>query len=182
MFVFGSVLQDGYDIYAGGLTYERHIGSRLDGVFSVSYTALNNRLPGSTNFRGLTYSASGDYQIDPKLLLKLTFSRATLPSNRVGATFSVDNKLSGEFDYNLTSRLAVKIGGSHDHRSYPGALGMIGFDLTKETVNREFGDVTYRFGRRTSLGLDITHTQRDADFVALSHSATRVGLTVRSSF
>ena len=173
---------DGYDIYAGGLSYERHIGARLDGVISASYTSLNTRAAGAAGFKGFTYSASVNYQIDPKLLLKLSFARATLPSSRLGATFSIDNTLSGEFDFNLTSRLIVKGGGSYVHKNYPDSVGLIGFDLTKETVTSEFGDVTYRLNRRISLGLNVTHTQREANFSPLSYAETQVGLSVRSSF
>ena len=180
--IAGAASGDGYDLYAAGLSYERHIGARLDGVISISYTALNNKVAGAGGFRGFTYSANGSYQIDPKLLLKLTFSRATLPSSRVGATFSVDNTVSGEFDYRLTSRLIAKVGGSYARKNYPVSVGLIGLDLTKENIGSEFGDVTYKLNRRISLDLNVIHTQRDANFAALSYAGTQVGLTVRSSF
>ena len=180
--VFGNTLIDGYDIYSGGLSYDRQIGARLDATVSVNYTSLKPRIPGSTGFKGVTYSAEGSYQFDPRLKLRFTLSRATLPSSRVGATFSVNNTLSGEFDYRVSPRLIVKVGGSHVRRSYPGALGTVTDDLTKETVNSEFGDATYRLNRRISLGLNVTHVQRDANFSQLSYSGNRVAVSVRSAF
>ncbi len=180
--VFGSSLNDGYDVISGGASYERRIGARLDGTFSISYTSLTPRSAGSPGFKGLTYSADASYQIGSRLLAKLTFARATLPSSRVGATFSINKTLSGELDYKVSPRLNLSVGGTYEHRSYPNSQGSASNDLTEESVNSEFGRATYRFNRRISLALDLTHTRREANFTPLNYSSTRVGLTVRSSF
>ena len=179
---FGADLVDGYDIYSGGLSFDRHIGARLDATVSMNYTSLKPRIPTSPGFKGFAYSANATYQFDPRLEVQFTLSRATLPSSRVGATFSVNNTLSGEFDYRVSPRLTLKVGGSHVHRSYPGALGTVIDDLTKETVNSEFGDATYRLNRRVSLGLNVTHVLRDANFSQLSYTGNRVAFSVRSAF
>ena len=100
----------------------------------------------------------------------------------MGATFSVDNTLSGEFDYKLTWRLIVKAGGSYLHKNFPDAVGLIGLDLTKETVSSEFGDATYKPNRWISLGLNVTHIQRGASFFALNYRGTQIRLSVKSSF
>lgn len=180
--VGGVAFKESYRLYAGGLSYERRIGARLDGTFSASYTSLVLNIPGAKGFRGLTYSADGSYQLDPRLQLKLTIARATLPSSRVDATFSVNTSVTSELEYTVSQRLLLRVGGGRVHRNYPGALGTAGLDLTQETVYSGHGDATYSLNRRISLGLNVTYTQRNANFQPLTYSGTNVALSIKSTF
>lgn len=182
-FFIGTVIKDdGYEFYAGGVSFQRKIGARLLGNASVSYTSLHSYLAAGGNYNSLTYSANLNYRFDSKLGANLAFSHSTSPSGRIGATFSVNRTLMGEIDYSVTSRLRTKLGASYARHSYPHSTIPVGVDLTEEAINREFVGASYQLNRRLLVSFDSSYLRRVANSTGLSYSAVQAGVTVRTTF
>ena len=171
-----------FETVSGGVTYTRAIGSRLQADGSISYTHLSSPGAASGSFSGITYSGSFNYQASTRLRATASVSRATTPSNRLNSTFAIEDLYSGNVSYQLGQRISVSGGGTFAHNSYNGVPYPMGLDLTDEKIYTVFGDVEYKFARHLSLGGNVQHLQRDANFPGLSYPETRAGLTVRATF
>jgi hypothetical protein len=178
----GAAPSTGYKTISGGLTYTRAVGSRLQGSVSVSYTKLDENGSASQGFSGATYSAALVYQLSNRLHATGTVSRATVPSSRLNSTFGIDELFFGQLAYDLSSRLTLTGGASFAHDAYNGVPFPLGFDVTDDKTYSLFSDVELRLTRRLSLGLNVQHRQRNANYPGLSYPDTRVGLTARATF
>jgi hypothetical protein len=186
VYLLGAVRQTGgYQLYAGGLRYDRHLGARIQGVVSLSYTSLTPNIAGSGGFKGFTYSGDITYRASSRLNGRVSFTRATTPSNTVGANFSVDNTELAEVIYDIGPRLSLTLGGSRLARRY----NVSGFNpfgapflITDETIVDGYITATYKLNRRLSFILNLRQEQRDANISAFNYQSSRVGLTVKGTF
>jgi hypothetical protein len=181
LLVDGMPQADGYQVYAGGLRYDRRLGARIQGVVSLSYTSLDPAI-GNDGFRGFTYSADGTYQASSRLQAHIDFSRVTTPSNVLGASFSVDQNLLAEGIYAVGPRLSLKLGALRLARHYEGPGLVDDLDLTNETIYTVYTTATYTLSKRLAFALDLRREQRDANISAFSYVSTRVGLTATGTF
>jgi hypothetical protein len=178
----GAAISTGYETYSTGVSYTRSIGTRLVGSASLSYTKLSQIGSASPGFSGLTYSAALTYRLSTRLSATGTFSRATVPSNRLNSTYGIEELYSGEVLYTLSQRLSFGAGASASHEAFNGVPYPAGFDLTDQKIYTAFADATLRLTRRLSLSLDARQIKRDANYPGLSYPETRVGLTARATF
>ncbi len=117
--VQGNALRTGgYQVYAAGVKFDRHLGARIQGEVSLSYSALSPAIAGSGSFEGATYSGNLTYRTSGRLSAQVQYARSVTPSNVVGANFSIDDTLSGELDYRLGPRLGLTLGASHMKHHY----------------------------------------------------------------
>ncbi|MHB8530539.1 MAG: outer membrane beta-barrel protein [Caulobacteraceae bacterium] len=182
LIVGNTTIQDGYQLLAGGAKYDRHLGARIEGWVSVSYTSLQLNLPSAKGFKGLTYSTDWTYRASSRLKGHFDFARATLPSNRLGASFTLDQLLTGDVDYLLGPRLTLVLGASRDARQFEGPALIPSIEISNEIVYTGFVTASYALSRRLSLVLDVRRQQRDANLVAFSYGDTRFDLTVMAKF
>ena len=89
-------LSDGYEVYAGGVRYERQIGSQLRGRVTAAYTKLESNLPNVDGFSGLTYGAQLTMQPTHRLQARLLFDRAVQSSNRLDVSYQLAKTYSAE--------------------------------------------------------------------------------------
>ncbi len=178
------VVHDGYNLIAGGVTYDRRLGARIEGTVSASYTSLTVNIPGASGFSGFTYSVDVVYHASGRLAGHVRFDRATQPSNRPDSTFTIDEIILGDIQYKLGPRIGLSIGGDRDDRSFGGPASTIIPTIfsTHEIEYAGFGAATYTLSRRLSFTLDVRHIDRYANVPAFSYGDTRADLTVATTF
>jgi Putative beta-barrel porin 2 len=172
---------DGYDLYSGGIHYERNIGSDLGFEASVSQTWLSNKGI-ANNFSGITYDATLTYHATPRLNFDLSASRQTLPSNYLNAAYSIAESYSAGADYRVSARLTAKIGASQTHSNYGGAALVAGTDLTAQTYRSFYGTLAYALSPTFSVSLTGGQEQRHANVIGYSYSGAHIGLSLSKAF
>lgn len=176
-------LKNDFDLYAGGVRYDRPVGSRLSGTVSIAYTSLHPALSLNPGFSGLTYSTELRYQLSRRLDLHAMVSRATLPTNQVGAAYMIDNARQIDASYSVGARLKLTVGGSDDPRSYQGALAHQASGLlTSERIDRIFGSFSIALNRRLSFVFDAANEHRNSGVALYNYTSDRVSLTLKSVF
>lgn len=180
--VGGMNLQDGFETYAGGLSYTRELGARIQGNAQVFYTAVRPSVPGSEAFHGLTYLASLSFRPTSKLNAKLDFGRQVDPSNRTNGTYTVARTLAVTATYKVGGRGQASIGASRTDHQNRGALFAGPIDIPKETVKAVYGSLEFDVSRRVAVILDARHEVRDAAAPGFSYVDNRAGLSANLSF
>ena len=179
----GGVLASSFDIYAGGLKYERHLGTRIDASLSVSYTSLSPSTAGGAAFHGLTFSLDSTYKLSKRVTLHASAIRATVPTNRIFANYKLDETYDADISYQLGSRLTLKLAGERTSSNYEvgPATPRIG-DLTRETTYTGTASATFDLTKRFSFVASAGEERREANFAGLSYSSTKVTLGARAKF
>jgi hypothetical protein len=177
-----SILVFGYDIYGGGIRFERPVGARISVLASLSYTSLQGDLPGAVGFHGITYSADVTYAVTPHLSTHVEAVHATQPSNRPGSNFALRTTYEADATYQLGSRYTVEVSAQYENLNYPGSNPLVTDDLTDETTYTGMISVNYKLTRRIRLGLTTAEESRSANFPGLSFDATKVTLNAVATF
>ncbi len=175
----------GYQVYAGGVKFDRRLGARIQGTVSLSYSALSPDIAGSGSFEGVTYSGNLTYRASGRLNAHVQYARSVTPSNVVGANFSIDETLLGQVDYKLGPRLGLTLGATRmTHHYNISASYQLAFPLSikDQTIAAGFASVTYRLNRRLSFLLDLREERGDANIRAFGYDSTRIGLTAKGTF
>jgi hypothetical protein len=172
----------GFIYYGGGISYDRHLGGRIEGVGSVSYTALDPNSVVQRSFRGVTYSVDAIYHLNTRATLHFATSRATVPSNRIDAEYSVDQIFEVDAAYDVTTRWNFTLTGQSKTQDYKVTnIGPVD-DLTNQYIDDIFASVNYKLTRRLSFGVRVGDEERRANFPGLNYSSTQVGLTAKASY
>ncbi|HEX5378161.1 MAG TPA: outer membrane beta-barrel protein [Phenylobacterium sp.] len=177
---------EGYELDSFGLTYDRHLGARIDGSVSVAYTSVSNiAAPSLTtpagDFDGVTYSANLNYRATSRLLAEAMFERDVTPSNRFGNSYDVGTRYRLKGTYELGSRISLNLGAEQREVDSQGSLAFAG-NLTNSRMRVVFGGVTYRPSKLLSLGLDAAQEERRTNDRRFDYDNTRVGLTAGVSY
>ena len=178
----GVPLTYGYDIYGGGVRFERPVGTRIDALLSVSYTSLQPNTAGAAGFSGLTYSGDVTYSLTSRIRTHANIARATQPSNRIDANFSVNDTYEADLTYLFGQRLSVMLSGQSKNINYIVPANIRINDLTHEHTYDALLSVTFQMTKRLSFILSGGDEERTANFPGLSYSATKVTLEARASF
>jgi hypothetical protein len=172
----------GYDYYGGGVSYDHNLGGRLEGVASISYTLLDPNSPILAPFRGLTYSLDGVYQLNPRVKLHAASSRATAPSNRIDANYSVDEISQIDATYLVGTRLKLGLVGLVKSQDYRVPANEPVTDLTRQTIRSVFTSITYSLSHRLSFIMTAGDEERHANYPGLNYSSTRVDIMAKTTF
>jgi hypothetical protein len=171
---------NGYDSASGGVSYERHLGARIDGTVSASYTSVDSLgpvVPGTTSgdFSGFTYSLNARYRVTNRLTTEFLFSREVAPSNRFGDSYDLSENYEVRGTYNFGSRITGNLG--YQHRNVDSKGGQIfAGNLTDSRSNVVTAGLSYRQSKRVSLNLDAAHEERRANDPRYNYDNTRVGI------
>ncbi len=179
--LFASFQEDGYKVYSGGVHYEKDLDAAIKIGASLYQTSLSYG-GGNQNFSGLTYDATVTYQPDLRFDVTAHFARQTSPSNRLDAAYSIDQILSADAGYRLTSRMRAGLGISNRRQNFEGANLIFATDLTKQTVTSFYGSLGFNVTSRMNLAFIARHDQRHADLAAYSYADTQIGLTLSQAF
>jgi len=175
--------EDGFDNTAGGITFDRHLGARIEGTATVAYSKVtelvHNPLLPARDFAGLTYSFNGKYRVTRKLSTDLLFERAIKPSTRIGSTYELrtDYRFNANYDVGRRFKLRGSYERVDDKSSATGPL--VATTLTNSRANIVSGGVEYDLGRRISLTLDGAQEQRKTNNTLFDYRDTRVTAGVR---
>jgi len=176
------ILIYGYNVYGGGIRFERPVGGRISILASLSYTSLEGNSPGAVGFHGITYSADATYNVSTHLSTHVQAVRATQPSNRPGSNFSLRTTYEADTTYQLGSRYTIVLSAQYQNLNYPGSNPRITLDLTDETTYSGMITINYKLTRRIRLGLTTSEENRSANFPGLSFDATKVTLHAVATF
>lgn len=175
-------LTDGYEVYSGGVRYERQIGTRMRGRITASYTKLKSNLPNVKDFDGITYGAQLTLQPTYRLQARFAFDRDIQSSNRLDVNYSLSDTYSAEAEYAIGSRLRLVAGGSIRDRTFEksGTLPVVG--PSDERIRTLMAALRFQQNRRLSFELNAINDNRDADISLFDYSSTRIGLTAKAEF
>jgi Putative beta-barrel porin 2 len=171
---------DSYNLYAGGIRFERDLGARLAATISLAYTSLTP-LQGA-GFSGFTYSGDLTYRFSGKLSAHLRAERAAQPAVLNDAAYVVDQHYRAEGDYSLGARLMLTAGVSEEVRRYGGLTLAPTLEINNERLEDVYATARIAFARRLYAGLDLRYEVRHGDVAELNYSDAQVGLTVGARF
>ena len=172
-------VEDGVKFYSMGARFEREIGSRLRGTVSVGFTKVVPKLVGD-GFKGLSYSASLDFQPSERLHLGLLASRAAQASSLLDANYTITESYALDGNYALNRRFRLMFGAAYANRQFdaspliPGAI-----DIGGDRTYRGNAGLQYIWNDRLTLGLDYTYERRDAGNSFFDYSHSIFGLSAR---
>jgi hypothetical protein len=178
---------NGYESTTGGVSFERRLGGRIDGVISTSYTSVDTLGPtiaGATtsgDFNGFTYSLNLNYRVTSRFNTGFAFAREVSPSNRFGDSYDVSESYEAHGNYNFGTRITANFG--YQHRVVDSKGGQIfAGNLTNSTANVVNAGVTYRQSKRVSLVLDASREERRANDPRYNYDNTRVGIAANVNY
>ena len=181
--IFGQT--NGFESTSGGLTYDRHLGARIDGSVTLSYTTVDGAGaagPGvSSDFSGFTYTLNAAYRASQRLHLDASFGRDVNPSNRFGNSYDVDTHYSLRGSYELGSRISTNLGVERRETESGGSTIFAG-NLTDSKVTVVSGGITYKMNRRIGFSLDAAHEEREANDARFEYDNTRVGISANVTY
>lgn len=181
--VNGVVSTAGFKYYSGGATYDRHLGGRIEGSASISYSTVQPDIAFEKGFNGLTFALDGTYKVNSRLDLKATAVRAVVPSQQVGSNYSVTGTYEVDVSYALGTRLDLSVIGLYRTlNNGTGTTAGVPIDLTHSTTESVFASGTYKLSRRFSFTLMAGDEDRQANFTGLSYNGARVGLTFTATY
>jgi hypothetical protein len=178
---------NGYESTTGGLSFERKLGGRIDGIISTSYTSVDTLGPtivGATtsgDFSGFTYSLNLNYRVTNRFTTEFVFAREVQPSNRFGDSYDISESYEVRGNYNFGTRITANFG--YQHRIVDSKGGQIfAGNLTNSTSNFVNAGVTYHQSKRVSLVLDAGREERRANDPRFNYDNTRVGIAANVNY
>lgn len=185
--VVGTISKAGYDLTAYGASFDRRLGARIQGTLSVSYSKVDplNSTPAaaSSDYTGMTYGADFSFKATDRLEALLTYERSIVPSARIGKLYDIEEDARIEARYQLGSRFQIGLGGQLlDVESEGTTLPATGLLLTDSRTKIAFGSLTFKQSQRTSLRLDVSREEREANSPIYEYSTTRVAVTADVAF
>jgi hypothetical protein len=176
------IVEDGFDTYGGGLRYQRRILARLSGEASIGYTTISPEAGSLSSSGGLTYDASLDYKVSPRLSAHVSFNRAFEPSNRLDTTYTLSSIYEATATYSFGSRWSVT-GGASSTDQHLNGIGLLaaGSD-TNETIDAVFASGNYALSRKISFGVNARYEHRSANVAIYDYSDAQIGLSAQAAF
>lgn len=175
-----------YESKTGGVSFERRLGGRIDGVVSAAYTSVDTLGPtiaGTTggDFSGFTYSLNARYRVTERFTTEFVFARAVQPSNRFGDSYDISESYEVRGTYNFGTRITANLGYQHRKSDSKGGQIFAG-NLTNSTSNFVNAGLTYRQSKRVSLVLDAAREERQANDPRYNYDNTRVGISASVNY
>jgi hypothetical protein len=169
-----------FQVYSGGVTFDHHIGARIEATLQAFYTNVRPNVPQAAAFNGPTYLADVEYHATSRITATLHAEQDVKPSQQLGSTLDREETYLGKVEYNVNPLLTLSAGPSYTSQRFEGAsLGPI-VELTSQQTVEVFGDAELHFARRFVLILDAREENRRANIEAFSYDSTRVSLTLEA--
>lgn len=175
------------------LGYSRKFGSKINLGLGVSYI---NSQPGTDDqilvvdgvpqivnrdgFKGAGFDALLDINLSPRFDIQFTANRSTFANPNVGAQFSLATNYSAVINYRLNQRYSVAIGASRRENRFLGGFSsaLDPFVRVSDTLDRFYGQIGTRLGKRLRLTFDVAHNRRNSNPAFLNFSSTGAGLNL----
>ncbi|HZZ34031.1 MAG TPA: hypothetical protein VFE10_18770 [Phenylobacterium sp.] len=167
--------------YGVDLKYSRKIGLRLSGTAGVSY----NRIEGGmtrTQSDGLGANASLAYRVTSRTQFTLDYSLGNSASPLTNTSYVRTEMLQLTGTYNLTRRVSFQAGASRSSQDYRNTGDIAFLQLTRSTTDQINASVNVKVGRKASVSLNATHTNRVADISEFNYHDDRIAVALSSRF
>ncbi len=176
--------QPSFDQYGVTVDYSRRIGLRLSGTANISIQTIDvpaTALTPASKPTNVGANASLNYKLSSKTNLTLAYTLANQPSPTVDASYVRVNTLRLSGSYVLNQRITVHMGGLAGRTEYIGGVPI--FLQVRRSDDREIdAGISMKIGRKLSVNLDGTHTERQADLSEFSYTANQVTLGLSETF
>lgn len=180
------IFDDGYDMTAIGLTFQRQLGARIEGTATVSRNLVDSHAPsflGGGNEQSTTaYSGSLTYRASSRLRFIGSFDRAVTPTSSVGSNYDVSESYRLSSTYEVGSRIVLNAGVRRVKRDAETPVVLPLVQLTDSTVDSVFGSVRYKQSDRLSFVLSAGHEVRTANAPQFEYTNNRIGISADVSF
>lgn len=181
------IIEDGYDLYAIGLSYERKLGARIEGKASFAYTTVDSHAPapigsGDDNFETTAYSIDLSYRASSRLRFAGSFDRSVTPSTGIGRNYDVTEAYEIHGDYDLGARISLSLGAARVEREAAGGLLLPIIQLTDSTTDAVYGSASYKLSERISFKLTAGHEERSTNAPQFDYTNDRIGVGVDAKF
>jgi hypothetical protein len=178
---------DEYDSLAGGVSWSRKLGAKLQFSGSLLFSNVNTNGSGATSaggFSGLTYDADVLYTPFSRLSAEINYTRSIAPSTLIGASYMIESVLNGHIDYAVGVRSTASIGGTYSDFDYRGdSVFFAAEDIySHEEIGAVYGDFDYKLWRRLSARLDARWETRSANVALYNYDDLRVGVTLTATY
>jgi hypothetical protein len=178
---------DEYESFAGGASWSRKLGAKLQVSGSLLYSNVNTNGSGATStggFSGLTYDVDALYTPFSRLSAEINYTRSIAPSTLIGASYVIESVLNGHVDYALGVRASATLGGSYSDFDYRGdAVFFTAEDIySHEEIGAIYGDFNYKLWRRLSAKFDARWETRTTNVSLYNYDDVRVGVTLTATY
>jgi hypothetical protein len=167
--------------YGVGLKYSRKIGLRLSGTAGVSY----NRIEGGairTQADGLSAEASLAYRATGRTQFTLDYSLGNSASPLLNSSYVRSEMLQLTGNYALTRRISFQASASRSRQDYRSTGQIVLLQLQQSTTDQFGASVNVKVGRKASVSLNATHTNRVADISEFNFHDDRIAVALNSRF
>ncbi|MGH6965961.1 MAG: outer membrane beta-barrel protein [Phenylobacterium sp.] len=172
---------DRVDQFSGGISYTRKIGNRLSGNAAVNYTRIEPN-GGQDSSGAFGADVALTYRASPRLNLALDYTLANNASSAADAAYVRTGAFRVTGNYRLNTRISVNAAFSKGRSDYKGGQAIPGLQLRKSDDTTISGGAAMKIGRKISLTLDASHTDRKADLTQFNYRSDRVAIGITGSF
>lgn len=183
------IIEDGYDLYSVGLSYERRLGARIEGKGSFAYTRVDSHAPaglaigsGDDEFETTAYAVELSYRASSRLRFGGSFERAVNPATGIGRNYDITESYEVHADYDMGSRIALSFGAARVERESGGGLALPIIQLTDSTTDAVYGSARYKLSERISFRLTAGHEERSTNAPQFDYTNDRIGVGVDAKF
>lgn len=173
----------GYETKTLGVSFERRISTRLQGIITYGYTAVEtDTIVANSDFEGSTYSLDLIYRPTTRLRTELNIGREVMPASSLGGLYSIATtyRLNGAYD--LGARIAVSAGAEFADSETDGTFSAVAPVLTDSESYAVFGAISFMQSDRIRWSLNARHEDRDANVPQYTYSRTVVALAASVGF
>lgn len=172
----------GYDVDSLGVSYERQLGARIQGVLSFSYSKVQETgVFAGEDSETTTYAGSLSYRASNRLRFRGEFDRSVNPSSAIGGGYDLNTsyRLSGEYD--LGSRITLGLAGGQAEGEARGGVPIPGA-LRDSTVSSVVATARYKQSERVGFLLSVGRDERTANAPQYEYTDNYVGLSADVRF
>lgn len=167
--------------YSAGVKYTRIVGLRLTGSVGVFY----NRIEGgfaNIHSDGLNANASLGYRLTSKTQFALDYSLGNAASPLTNSSYVRTQVLQLTGAYTLTQRISFHVIASRTEQDYLGVQQVAILQFQQSTTDLVSGGMDVRVGRKATISLNVSHTNRVANVSEFNFTDDRVAVTLSNRF
>lgn len=173
----------GYETTTLGVSFERRISSRLQGVITYGYTTVEtDSLLSNSDFEGSTWNVDLIYRPTTRLRTEFSMGRAVTPANSVGGLYSIATNYRLAADYEVGSRIALSLGTEFVDSETDGSFASVFPVLTDSQSYAVFGAISFAQSERIHWTLNARYEDRDANAPQYTYDRTVVALAAGVAF
>lgn len=173
----------GYETTTLGVSFERRISTRLQGVINYGYTQVetDSILPDS-DFEGSTWSVDLIYRPTTRMRAEFNLGRQVVPASSIGGLYSIATSYRLATDYELGARIALSLGAEFVETETDGGFASAFPVLTDSDSYAAFGSVSFAQSDRINWTLSARYEDRDANAPQYTYTRTVVSLAAGFAF